>query len=79
MHTGGHLATGVTMLVTYLAGWLAALSGRISEVWTHVTPGQAALVIGLLTYATHNGPKLVRFIARRRPRRRGRAGKGGGP
>jgi hypothetical protein len=63
MHTGGFFATAVMMAVTYSSGWLLELSGRLGEAWSHVTPGQAALVIGLLTYLTHNGPKLFRAAA----------------
>lgn len=73
MHTGGLLATGITMAVTYAAGWCAELAGVLSYAWAHVTPGQAATVIGLLTYVTHNGPRFGKGVAtifrRFRPRR----------
>ena len=59
---GGLLATAITMAITYASGSLAAMTGWLGEAWAHVTPGQAALVIGLLTYITHNVPKLARGV-----------------
>ena len=49
---GSFLATATTMLVTYVSGWLLAVTGWLGDAWAHVTPGQAALVIGILTYVT---------------------------
>jgi hypothetical protein len=64
MHSGGGLiATFITMAVTYVAGLLVDFGSRLGEVWAHVTPGQAALAIGLLTYVTHNGPRFYRGLA----------------
>lgn len=68
---GGISATLCAMVITYAAGLLTSVSGALGEAWTHVTPGQAALAIGLLTYATHNLPKLARWARSRR--RRGKA------
>lgn len=61
--SGGYLPTAITMFVTYASGWLLALSGWVGEAWAHVTPGQAALVVGLLTFVTHNAPKIFRALA----------------
>lgn len=61
--TGGYLATFTAMTVTYLAGWIFSLTGWLGDAWAHITPGQAALAIGLLTYATHNSPKLFKLLA----------------
>lgn len=58
---GGILATLFAMGVTYTAGLLSSVTSSLGEVWAHVTPGQAALVVGLLTYVTHNGPRFVRW------------------
>ena len=63
---GGSFATATAMAITYAAGWLVALSGWVGEAWARVTPGQAALFIGLLTYATHTQPGLARALARLR-------------
>jgi hypothetical protein len=57
---GGLLATIRAMSVTYLAGWALSLTGWLSDAWAHVTPGQAAILIGLLHYATHHAPKFLR-------------------
>lgn len=69
---GGFLATAFTMGVTYASGRLLDLSGWVGEAWSHVTPGQAALVIGLLTYGTHNGPKAARLLYQLWRRTRGK-------
>lgn len=61
MTDGGYFATGKVMLVTYVVGWFFTLTGWLSDAWTHVTPGQAALLLGLLTYGTHHAPKLSRL------------------
>jgi hypothetical protein len=58
---GGILATLFAMSVTYAAGLLPSVTESLGEVWARVTPGQAALLVGLLTYATHNGPRFVRW------------------
>lgn len=60
---GGILATAMTMAITYASGSVVVLSGWLGDAWAHVTPGQAAIVIGLLTYATHNVPRLARWLA----------------
>lgn len=75
--SGGYLATAITMFVTYASGWLLDLSGWVGQAWANVTPGQAALVVGLLTFFTHNAPKLFRARAGLRPKS-GREGKGEG-
>jgi hypothetical protein len=65
---GGFLATLFAMSVTYAAGLLPSVTESLGKVWANVTPGQAALAIGLLTYATHNGPRFIRWaraLARR--------------
>jgi hypothetical protein len=79
---GGYLATSLTMAVTYLAGTLLHVTGWLSDTWAHITPGQAALLIGLLTYATHNGSKLlklpfVRRLCQNLVAHAGRASRGG--
>ena len=61
--SGGYLATASAMVITYLSGWLFAASDVASKVWERITPGQAALLIGLLTYATHNAPRFARGAA----------------
>ena len=66
MNSGGYLATSLTMAVTYLAGTLWNVTGWLASAWTQITPGQAALIIGLLTYATHNGSKLCKLLPVRR-------------
>ena len=63
--SGGFLATAITMAVTYASGWLLDVSGRLGDAWTNVTPGQAALVIGLLTYLTHHGKSPAANLAAR--------------
>ena len=68
---GGVLATATATAITYASGSLLEVSGWLGSAWAHVTPGQAAIVIGLLTYATHNGPKLARWCFARRGRRGG--------
>ena len=68
MQTGGFLSTFALMAITYASGRLLSLSGQLGDAWAHVTPGQAALVIGLLTYGTHNLPKLYRAAAALRAR-----------
>lgn len=65
---GGYLATGISMAVTYSAGWLLTLSGSLGDAWAHVTPGQASLVIGLMVYGTQNGPKFYHWAARQAAR-----------
>lgn len=64
MNTGGLFATAIMMAITYASGWLVDLSGWVGEAWSHVTPGQAALVVGLLTYGTHNLPKVAHWLVR---------------
>jgi hypothetical protein len=73
-YTGGFVAAVATMGITYASGLLVKLSGALGEAWAHVTPGQAALFIGLLTYGTHNVPKLFRAAAALRARRMRQAG-----
>lgn len=63
--SGGFLATFITMAVTYASGWLLDMSGRLGDAWTHITPGQAAMIIGLLTYLTHNGKAPAAKLAAR--------------
>jgi hypothetical protein len=65
---GGLLATFMAMAFTYASGWLLTATGWLSDAWARVTPGQAALMIGLLTYATHNAPKLCKWLAALRRR-----------
>lgn len=62
MAGGGVFATALMMAVTYASGALLDLTGRLGEAWSHVTPGQAALIVGLLTYATHHGKEPARRI-----------------
>lgn len=68
---GGILATATTMAVTYLSGSLLEVTGWLASAWQHVTPGQAALLVGLLTYGTHNGSKLFTWWSVRRDRQSG--------
>jgi hypothetical protein len=68
MGGGGILETLFAMAVTYSAGLLSSVTSSLGEVWAHVTPGQAALVVGLLTYFTHNGPRFVRWARALPPR-----------
>jgi hypothetical protein len=76
--SGGYLATFTVMAVTYVSGLALDASGWLSEAWSHVTPGQAAFVLGLLTYLTAHGPKLLGWLRAMASRvRRLRAG--GGP
>lgn len=63
--SGGFLATAITMAVTYASGWLLDMSGRLGDAWAHVTPGQAALLIGLLTYLTHHWKAPAANVASR--------------
>lgn len=65
MGGGGFLATFWAMAITYASGSLLEVSGWVGDAWTRVTPGQAALVIGLLTYGTHNVPKLFAWLRAR--------------
>ncbi|HEX3560377.1 MAG TPA: hypothetical protein VHU19_14310 [Pyrinomonadaceae bacterium] len=63
---GGYLATFSAMAVTYVTGMAFSVTGWLGDAWTHLTPGQAALIIGLLTYGTHNGSKLFKLPGVRR-------------
>lgn len=65
MTGGGFLATATATAITYASGSLLEVSGWLGSAWTHVTPGQAALLIGLLTYCTHNGPRLFAWMRAR--------------
>lgn len=65
MTGGGFFVTATAVAVTYASGWLLEVSGWLGSAWTHVTPGQAALLIGLLTYGTHNGPKFCAWLRAR--------------
>ncbi|HYY96834.1 MAG TPA: hypothetical protein VE713_20180, partial [Pyrinomonadaceae bacterium] len=47
---------------TYLAGTFLSVTNWLSDAWAHITPGQAALIIGLLSYCTHNGSKLCKRL-----------------
>ncbi|HEX8685927.1 MAG TPA: hypothetical protein VF654_05475 [Pyrinomonadaceae bacterium] len=62
MTGGGLLATAFMMAVTYASGWLLDVSGRLGDAWAHITPGQAAFIIGLLTYCTHHGKEPARRV-----------------
>lgn len=70
--SGGHLVTGLTMAVTYVSGWVVGSTTWLSEAWAHITPGQAAVIIGGLTYLTHNGPKFIKWLSAKRAGGKGR-------
>lgn len=59
----GLLATSMMMLVTYFSGTLWGWSDWLNEAWANVTSGQASIIMGVLTYLTCFGGKLVRGLS----------------